>query len=92
MGFIVNGTAMMMCTFGVAPSVLNALPDNPDLVNMPDANIVDQIPMMNIPPFGMCNSIANPVVAAATAAKLGVFTPMPCIPMTVAPWIVGQPT
>ncbi|MGI9211442.1 MAG: DUF4280 domain-containing protein, partial [Methylococcaceae bacterium] len=39
-----------------------------------------------------CNSIANPVVAAATAAKLGVFTPMPCIPMTVAPWIVGQPT
>ena len=37
-------------------------------------------------------SLANPTVAAATAAALGVLTPMPCIPNTPAPWITGAPT
>jgi hypothetical protein len=37
----------------------------------------------------MCSSLANPIVAAATAAALGVLTPMPCIPMIVAPWAPG---
>ncbi|MFZ9811939.1 MAG: DUF4280 domain-containing protein, partial [Burkholderiaceae bacterium] len=58
----------------------------------PAANIMDHIPMLNIPPFGMCQSLANPTVAAATAAALGVLTPMPCIPATPAPWIPGSPT
>jgi hypothetical protein len=58
----------------------------------PSANIMDNVPMMNIMPFGMCQSMANPMVAAATAAALGVLTPMPCIPMTVAPWVPGSPT
>jgi hypothetical protein len=41
---------------------------------------------VNITTFGMCNSPANPAVIAATAAALGVFTPAPCVPATVAPW------
>jgi hypothetical protein len=85
--------AMMMCTFGMAPSSLVVLPTNMMITSdMPAANIMDNIPMTNIMPFGMCMSPANPVVAAATAAALGVLTPMPCIPATTAPWVPGAPT
>ncbi len=83
----------MMCTFGLAPSSLVVLPTNRVNTNMvPDANIMDHIPLTNIMPFGMCTSPANPTVAAATAAALGVLTPMPCIPNTPAPWVTGAPT
>jgi hypothetical protein len=85
--------AMMMCTFGMAPSSLVVLPINRVMTGqVPDANIMDHIPMVNIMPFGMCMSPSNPVVAAATAAALGVLTPMPCIPATTAPWVPGAPT
>jgi hypothetical protein len=85
--------AMMQCSFGMAPSSLVVLPLNMTYTNqVPDANIMDHIPMVNIMPFGACMSPANPVVAAATAAALGVLTPMPCIPATPAPWVTGAPT
>lgn len=84
--------ATLQCSFGVAPSVLNVLPVNRTLTGgMPAANLQDHIPLLNILPFGMCTSPANPTVAAATAAALGVLTPMPCIPATAAPWIPGGP-
>ena len=86
----VVSTALLQCTFGVAPGTLNVLPLNRVMVgNQPAANIMDHKPMMNIAPFGMCMSLANPQVAAATAAALGVLTPMPCIPVTSSPWIPG---
>jgi hypothetical protein len=85
--------AMMQCSFGMAPSSLVVLPVNRVFTNqMPDANIMDHIPMTNIMPFGMCQSPSNPTVAAATAAALGVLTPMPCIPATPAPWAPGAST
>ncbi len=92
MGIAVSGGAMLMCSFGMAPGQLMVLPKNMVLHKMPLANIMDNIPMVNILPFGMCSSMANPTVAAATAAALGVLTPMPCIPVTTAPWIPGSPT
>lgn len=92
MGNIVCGGAMLKCSFGAAPSSLMVLPKNKVLTSMPIANIMDNVPMMNILPFAMCNSMANPMVAAATAAALGVLTPMPCIPVTSAPWAPGCPT
>jgi hypothetical protein len=82
---------MMMCSFGVAPSSLMVLRPH-ILTTMPAANIMDNVPCANILPFGMCSSLANPTVAAATAAALGVLTPMPCIPVTPAPWVPGMPT
>lgn len=92
MGIQVCAGAMMMCSFGVAPSSLVVLPVNRTMTGAPAANIMDNKPMVNIPPFGMCSSPANPMVAAATAAALGVLTPMPCIPVTAAPWVPGSPT
>lgn len=91
MGFLVTGNAVLQCSFGAAPCTLQVLPVNHVVVDMPAANIVDQKPMLNIPTFGVCTSLANPTVAAATTAALGVLTPMPCIPVTVAPWITGNP-
>lgn len=89
---VVQG-AMLMCTFGVAPSSLNVLPTNRVMSSkLPAATIMDHIPMVNIMPFGMCTTPSNPQVAAATAAALGVLTPMPCIPVTAAPWVPGSPT
>jgi hypothetical protein len=85
--------AQLMCTFGMAPSELVVLPVNKVFTDeMPDANIMDHVPMVNIMPFGACFSIANPEVASATAAALGVLTPMPCIPVTPSPWVAGAPT
>lgn len=85
--------ATLMCSFGLAPSSLMVLPTNKTMTgNMPAANIMDHVPMMNIMPFGMCTSLANPTVASATAAAMGVLTPMPCIPATSSPWMPGAPT
>lgn len=92
MGMLVCMGAMMQCSFGVAPSSLVVLPARRVLTGTPAATIMDNIPMANVPPFGVCSSPSNPTVAAATAAALGVLTPMPCVPVLPAPWVVGSPT
>ena len=84
--------AVMQCSFGAAPSSLVVLPVNAVLTGTPAATIMDNVPITNVPPFGMCSSLSNPMVAAATAAALGVLTPMPCVPVTPAPWAPGSPT
>lgn len=84
--------AKMKCSFGMAPSTLIPTPKTVQTNYVMAANIMDHVPMMNIPPFGMCQSPANPMVAAATAAAMGVLTPMPCLPATPAPWVPGSPT
>lgn len=84
--------AMLKCSFGMAPSTLMPTPKPVMTSNVVAANIMDHVPLLNILPFGMCQSIANPTVAAATAAAMGTLTPMPCIPNTPAPWVPGAPT
>jgi hypothetical protein len=89
---VCNG-ALLKCSMGLAPSTFVVLPINRELTsNQPAANIMDHIPMLNVMPFGMCQSPSNPMVAAATAAAMGVLTPMPCVPATPAPWVPGSPT
>lgn len=91
MSLIVCGGATLKCSFGVAPSSFTVLPINRVKTTMPIANIMDYVPFVNIMPFVMCTSLANPTVAAATSAALGVLTPMPCIPFPNAPWAPGSP-
>lgn len=93
MGMLVCLGATMQCTFGMAPSTLMVNPLNrPMASGAPAASIQDSVPIVNIPPFGMCMTPSNPTVAAATAAALGVLTPMPCIPVTTGAWVPGSPT
>jgi hypothetical protein len=85
--------AMLQCSFGAAPSALMVLPQNHVLTSsVPAANILDNKPMVNVMPFAMCMSLANPTVATATTAAAGVLTPMPCVPVTPGPWAPGAPT
>lgn len=84
--------AMCACSFGLAPSAFIVTPENRVVAAAPIATVMDNIPMKNIMPFGMCSSMLNPQVAAATAAALGVLTPMPCMPVIPAPWAPGSPT
>jgi hypothetical protein len=76
---------------GITPSSLVVTAPTVMAQAPPAANIMDCVPMSNILTFGMCQSPANPMVIAATAAALGVLTPMPCIPVTT-PWTPGSPT
>ncbi|HEY6880495.1 MAG TPA: DUF4280 domain-containing protein [Polyangiales bacterium] len=92
MALLACAGATLQCSFGAAPSTLAVLPINRVLAGTPVANIMDGKPLLNVLPFGTCMSMANPMVAAATAAALGVLTPMPCLPMTMAPWVPGVPT
>jgi hypothetical protein len=87
---VVHMGALTMCSFGLAPASLVVLPAGQVMAeSTPAANIGCSTPV-NIPTFGMCTSLANPEVAAATAVALGVLTPMPCVP-ALSPWVPGSP-
>jgi hypothetical protein len=78
---------------GLAPGPLVVLPTSRVVASgQPVANVLDSKPFVNITSFSMCMSLANPAVASATAAAFGALTPMPCTPMTSAPWVPGSPT
>jgi hypothetical protein len=91
MGLQVCMGAALQCSGGLAPSSLVVMPAGRPLCPTPGANIMDSAPFVNVLPFGMCNMVSNPMVAAATAAALGALTPMPCTPMPAGPWLPGNP-
>lgn len=84
--------AMTACSFGVAPVPLVTTTNVTVMAGgRPMAVITDAAPLSNLASFGVCSSPANPAVIAATAAALGVFTPAPCVPVTIPPWSPGKP-
>lgn len=85
---VVN-TAVCTCSFGTVPM---ALPVSSQQTVMMGGMLAATIMDNKCPTFGMCCNPANPAVAAATAAALGVLTPSACVPATVAPWALGAPT
>lgn len=93
MATLVTNNATIQCSFGTTPGQLLVTPENrTNGSKLPAATIMDNVPMKNIMPFGMCTTLSNPQVAAATSAAQGVLTPQPCIPLTSAPWMPGSPT
>ena len=88
MGILAVTGAQCMCSFGTMPSNLQVTSQTTCLAEgKPIATIQDMQPNVNLPPFGMCTSLANPTVAAATAAALGVLTPQPCTMVPAGPWV-----
>lgn len=91
MGAIVVAGALVKCPFGSAPSVLKVTSQNAVLAGgRPVATIQDTAPIINISGCGMCSSMNNPQVSAATAAALGVLTPQPCVSAVTGTWIAAQ--
>ena len=85
---VVGELSLIQCLFGVAPTPLIVLPDRTITAEFSlMGNISDMIPIANIETFGECVSLANPEVIIATAAAMGVLTPMPCVPIVVDPWV-----
>lgn len=77
-----------ICSMGTNPSILNGTSNLKVLAEgKPLMVITDATAGVNIVGFGMCTSLANPAVAAATTAALGVLTPMPCVPAVTGAWI-----
>lgn len=77
-------TKQIRCMMGTTPGTFN-LPVDHGVYSGPDkqpiANVMDFIPMVNIPQFGQC--MLRPI-------PMGGF--LPCgAPITVAPWMPGDP-
>ena len=78
MAFCTGIGGLSLCVMGVAPMSLIMLPKHMVMgPTGPLGNIMDTIPMLNIPSYVMCNSTL-PI-------------PKPCIPSTT-PWCAPVPT
>lgn len=92
MGMMVVTGAGCQCSFGTLPCTLQATSQMSCMADgLPAATIQDMQPGINLAGFGMCTSLVNPAVAAATAAALGVLTPQPCTLLPAGPWITSNP-
>ena len=81
-----------MCSMGTTPAPLRVTSQAKVLAGgKPCGTIQDCMAGANVGPFGMCTSLANPQVAAATAAALGVLTPQPCMPVPAGTFIPTKP-
>ena len=86
-----SGMSTIKCSYGSAAVPFFVENASYMVGETPGGTIGDAISLDKIPSFVMCMSMDNPMMEAATAAALGVLTPMPCIPVTT-PWMPGSPT
>ncbi|MCR4997039.1 MAG: DUF4280 domain-containing protein [Butyrivibrio sp.] len=92
MSELVVASGTCMCSMGMAPAPLKVTNNAKVLADgKPCGTMADAQGVANVGPFGMCTSLANPTVAAATAAALGVLTPQPCVPAVTGTWIPTKP-
>jgi Domain of unknown function (DUF4280) len=80
--------ATLQCSMGTTPASFAA---SGQTVSGPTpAGVLTDVGAASVPSFGLCMSLANPQVAAATAAALNVLTPQPCLPVIAGPWTPGS--
>ena len=84
---LVCSGATLQCSFGTTPATFAASGTQTSAGS--PAGVVTDVAAANVPPFGMCMSLSNPQVAAATAAASGTLTPQPCQPV-LSPWSPGS--
>lgn len=82
----VHSGATLRCSSGFGTSSLKFFEPG-----RTDASVRDCKAHVNIPPFGMCHSLGNSQVAAATSAAMGALTPQPCVPILPGQWSPGTP-
>ena len=88
MALAVVAGAVLTCPFGTMPGQLMVTSQFRVLAGgRPVATLRDYLGIASITGFGMCTSLANPQVAAATAAALGVLTPQPCVFQPAGTWV-----
>lgn len=93
MSFAAVSGASIICTMGLGIGMFTATSQMVCLAGgKPMGTIRDTGPLINVGTCGMCTSLLNPTVSAATAAALGVLTPQPCIPSPVGVWLPGSQT
>ncbi|MEM9005871.1 MAG: PAAR-like protein, partial [Cyanobacteria bacterium P01_F01_bin.86] len=61
-----------------------------DLTGALDIDATDALGML-LPPLSPPAAAATAAATAAAAAMI-FFIPLPCIPVTTSPWIIGSPT
>lgn len=86
MGVLVSTGAEVNCLFGDAPGLFAA--SGEDVAATAPVGVITDVEEENIATFGMCWTLANPDVAAATALAQGTLTPAPCVPV-LTPWTPG---
>ena len=79
MGSQVVTGATLQCSMGTTPSTFAASGNAVSATAA--AGVITDIGPGSVPPFGLCQSPANPEVAAASA-------PQPCLPV-LTPWAPG---
>lgn len=77
--------ATLQCSFGTTPATFAASGTQTSAGG--PAGVVTDTAAANVPPFGMCMSLSNPQVAAASSA--GPLVPQPCQPV-LSPWSPGS--
>jgi hypothetical protein len=81
MGSQVVTGATLQCSMGTTPSSFDA--SETAVSAATPAGVITDTGPGNVPPFGLCQSPANPQVASAES-------PQPCQPVLVTPWVPGS--
>ena len=91
MAYLVVKNAMLSCNQGTTPATFTAINPMVTCAGLDVATVNDNTPVnLGAAGFGMCQSMANPAVASATAAAQGTLTPQKCMPNCGGPWTPGS--